>query len=218
MLRVVSLGIAVVFAGVIGASSTAEQVGSVPATCELHIWPTDKFVVTENLGGASLGLVGALVDEATRLKSPEGVKEQLTTQLNLSAQEKIIRDLNLNVVLNIPNYKVVVKPADSQPLWTLAQMNSIDRLSKNAPICYAELAVISNQYFKQAICTRLRTFVRYREFNADGKLHVKVLDATATKAKDFPAKNNDGITTSAASLQNAFRDNLIKVAKDNVRR
>jgi hypothetical protein len=28
------------------------------APCELHVWPTDKFVVTENLGGANLGLAG----------------------------------------------------------------------------------------------------------------------------------------------------------------
>lgn len=38
------------------------------APCELHVWPTDKFVVTENLGGANLGLAGALliVDAAIR--------------------------------------------------------------------------------------------------------------------------------------------------------
>nr|WP_299909232.1 hypothetical protein [Sphingomonas bacterium] len=218
MLRVISVGMAVVFAGAVSTSSAAQQAGSAPEQCELHIWLTDQFAVTENMGGANLGLVGALIDEATRLKSPEGVKMQFVAQLSPSAQEEIIKDVNLGAVLAIPSYRLVIEPAERQPAWTMEQITSLDRLAKNTPNCYAELAIISNQYLKQPIGTRVRTFIRYREFDSAGKLFVKVLDTTATKAGGFPAKSEDGIAASAASLQNAFRENLIKFAKDKLKR
>jgi hypothetical protein len=218
MLRMVPLGLAALLAGATGTSSAAMQAASSSTRCELHIWPTDKFAVTENLGGANLGLVGALIDEATRLKSPEDVREQLATQLNPTAQEETIRNLNLNVLLSLPDYKVVIEPADSQPRWTLEQIKSSTRLSKAAPACYAELVIVSQQYLKQAIGTRLRTFVRYREFGPDGVLRSKLLDTTSTEAKEFPAKNSDGIPASATSVQNAFRNNLIKLAKGKLKR
>lgn len=218
MLRMAPLGFAAVLAGATGTSSAATQAGPSSARCELHVWPTNQFAVTENLGGANFGLVGAVIDEATRMKSPEGVRDQLTTQLDPAVQEQIIRNLNLNVLLSLPDYKVVIEPADSQPVWTLEQMKSPTRLSKSAPACYAELAIISHQYLHQAIGTRLRTFVRYREFGAEGVLRSKLLDTTATKAKEFPAKNNDSLPASATSVQNAFRDNLIKLARDKLKR
>jgi len=47
---------------------------------------------------------------------------------------------------------------------------------------------------------------------------VRVLDTTATKAADFPAKQTDQIAASTASVQAAFLENLRKFAKDKLKR
>jgi hypothetical protein len=100
----------------------------------------------------------------------------------------------------------------------LDQIKSTDRLSSTAPLCYAELAIISQQYLKQAVGSRLRTFFRYREYGPNGLLRSKVLDTTATKAERFPASNSDDIIASATSVQAAFRENLIKLVKEKLKR
>src|SRR5829696_3841102 len=104
--------LAVILAGAACASSAAMAAGSPPARCELHVWPTNQFAVTENLGGANFGLVGAVIDEATRMKSPEGVREQLATQLAPGVQEEIIRNLKLNSLLALPDHDMIIERAD----------------------------------------------------------------------------------------------------------
>ena len=187
-------------------------------TCELHVWPTDKFAVTENLGGASYGLIGALMDDATRLKSPEKVAEQFKTQLSPTEQERIIKEVDLITVFHLTGYRVVMESAASQPIWTLEQMKSKQRISNSTVGCYAEMAIISQQYFRQMIGTRLRTYISYKEYGSSIEPMVKILDATATKASDFPAKSGNGIAASTLSLQNAFRENLFKFATDKLKR
>ena len=185
--------------------------------CELHVWPTDKFVVTENLGGANLGLAGALLDDAMRLKSPEGVTEQLKHQLDPAEQSRIITDVDLAVLFKLKGYRVVMEPAADQPAWTLDRIKSDEPIFKARTACHAEMAIISHQYLHQAVGTRLRTFIWYREYDG-AKPKVRVLDTTATKAADFPAKQTDQIAASTASVQAAFLENLRKFAKDKLKR
>ena len=80
------------------------------------------------------------------------------------------------------------------------------------------MAIVSQQYLHQVIGTRLRTFISYKEYGSSTEPRVKVLDTTATKAIDFPADKPDRIAASTASLQNAFRENLLKFAKDKLKR
>ena len=205
-------------AGRTGISSTTKQPGDNSAPCELHIWPTNKYAVTENLGGKNLGLVGAMMDEAMRLSSPDGVKMQMQSQLSPEIQEKIVNEVKLGTALSLSGYAVIVEPADSQPEWNWTTLKQSDRVSGSAPACYAEFVIVSHQYMKQPIGTRLITLVRYREFGSDGALRKNLLDTTATKAVRFPAKDVNDIGASASSLQEAFRDNLVKFAKDKVKR
>jgi hypothetical protein len=212
-----SIGILIALA--FSASGQPEQTGDADsAACELHIWPTDKFVVTENLGGKYLGAAGALIDEAMKLKSPEGVKEQLGSQLSPDEQARIIKEIDPANLFRLKGYKVVIEPADSQPIWTIDRVKSDDRISKNQSKCYVEMAIISQQYLHQPIGTRLRTFIRYDEYDAGGKARIKVLDTTATKASEFPAERDDGIAASTASVQAAFRQNLISFATEKLKR
>jgi hypothetical protein len=188
-----------------------------PAVCELHIWPTDKFAVTENLGGANLGLAGALLDEAMRLKSPEGVTEQFKRQLDPVEQSRIIKEIDIPALFKLSGYRVVIEPAADQPIWTLDRTKSDEPILKAHPSCHAEMAIISQQYLHQPIGTRLRTFIWYREYDGS-KPKVRVLDTTATKAVDFPAERADRIAASTASVQAAFRENLFKFASDKLKR
>lgn len=188
-----------------------------PLICELHVWPADKFVVTENLGGANLGLAGALLDDAMRLKSPEGVAEQIKHQLHPVEQARIIKDVDLAALFKLSGYRVVIEPAADQPIWTLDRLKSDESILKVHPTCHAEMAIISQQYLHQAIGTRLRTFIWYRQYDGS-TLKVRVLDTTATKATDFPAERADRIPASTASVQAAFRENLLKFAKDKLKR
>ena len=218
MVRKVLVGLAAMASGLMGPSALAKDAADTPGKCELHFWPTDKFAVTENLGGKNLGLAGALMDDAMRLKSPESVKDQLATQLGVAEQTRIFRELNVTSLLKLDNYDVVIEPADSQPVWTWDAIKSAGRISSTAPLCYAELAIISQQYLKQAIGSRLRTFFRYREYGPNGALRSKVLDTTATKAERFPASAGGDIAASASSVQAAFRENLIKIATEKLKR
>lgn len=188
-----------------------------PVVCELHIWPTDKFAVTENLGGANLGIAGALLDEAIRLKSPEGVAEQIKHQLDPVEQAKIIKEVDLAALFKLSGYRVLIEPAVDQPVWTLDRLKSDESIAKVHPACHAEMAIISQQYLHQAVGTRLRTFIWYREYNGSTS-KVRMLDTTATKAADFPAERADRIPASTASVQAAFRENLVKFAKDKLKR
>jgi len=198
---------------VVGAPVAADS-----STCELHVWPTNKFAVTENLGGANYGLVGAIIDELTGLKHPEDVARQFKNQLSPADQERIIRDLDLAAAYHLTGYRVVIEPADTQPAWTLENLRSKKRILNTNSHCYAEMAIISQQYLKQAIGTRLRTFISYKEFGASTESTRAVLDTTATKAINFPAKTDDGVAASTASLQNAFRENLLKFGRDKLKR
>lgn len=188
-----------------------------PVMCELHIWPTDKFAVTENLGGANLGLAGALLDDAMRLKSPEGVAEQIKHQLDPVEQARIIKEVDPAALFRLSGYRVVIESAADQPIWTLDRLKSDESIRKVHSACHAEMAIISQQYLHQAIGTRLRTLVWYREYSGSTP-KVRVLDTTATKAADFPAERADRIPASTASVQAAFRENLIKFAKDKLKR
>lgn len=201
-------------------SSPLTPVGTPPeaAVCELHVWATDKFAVTENFKGANYGLIGGLTDEAMRLKSPEGVADQLRTQLSPSAQGLIIKEVGLAALFHLSGYRVVIESADSQPMWTLEQLKTKERMSKVPSDCYAEMVIISQQYLKQPIGTRLRTFISYKEFGSSSQARLKVQDTTATQASDFPSKTVDGVAASTASLQGAFRENLLKFAKDKLKR
>ena len=188
-----------------------------PAKCELHIWPTDTFVVTENLGGANLGLAGALLDEATRLKSPEGIAEQFKHQIGPVEQSRIINEVDLTVLFKLSDYRLVIEPAENQPFWSFDRMKSDEPILKDHTGCHAEMAIISQQYLHQVVGTRLRTFIWYREYDG-ARPKVKVLDTTATKAADFPAERPDRIAASTASVQAAFRENLFKFARDKLKR
>ncbi|MCA1199626.1 hypothetical protein K9B35_16785 [Sphingomonas sp. R647] len=218
MIRAIRLGLAsiILCTSVYTPSSSADGAN---AQCKLHVWTTEMFAVTENLGDPNQGgLVGALLHEAMRLRSPEGVKRQLETQLSAAEQQRIITELDLSKRLALPGYAVIFEPPASQPVWTFERLKSSERIAPQTGDCYAELAIISQQYFKQAIGTRLRTFVWYREYDSRGVLKAKLLDTTATKAIDFPAKSDAELPASAISIQKAFRENMIKVATDKLKR
>ena len=197
--------------------STSVKIAANPAICELHIWPTDKFAVTENLGGANLGLAGALLDDAMRLKSPEGVSEQIKHQLDPVEQARIIEEVDLAALFKLPGYRVVIESAADQPIWTWDRLKSDESIRKVHPACHAEMAIISQQYLHQAIGTRLRTLIWYRQYSGSTP-KVRALDTTATKAADFPAERADRIPASTESVQAAFRENLFKFAKDKLKR
>lgn len=186
------------------------------AGCELHIWPTDKFAVTEGVDGGELGIVGALLDSAMRMKSPEGIAEQFKQQLDPVEQARILGEMSLPTLFRLSGYRAVIEPATSQPIWTLDRMKSDEPISKAHSGCHAEMAIISQQYLHQPIGTRLRTFIWYREYNGPKTIR-RVLGTTAAKARDFPAQQADGITASTASLQAAFRENILKFAKDKLK-
>lgn len=188
-----------------------------PTKCELHIWPTDKVAVTENLGGANLGVAGALLDEAMRLKSPEEATEQLKRQLGPVEQERIIKEVDPAEIFKLFGYQVIIEPAADQPVWTIDRIKSDEPISKVHPACHAEMAIIAQQYIHQPIGTRLKTFIWYREYDGSNP-KLRVLGITAAKAADFPAKRNDHIAASTASVQAAFRENLFKFAKDKLKR
>jgi len=206
------------FSAASGKAEPAQSGDASPSSlCELHVWPTDKFVVTENLGGANLGVAGALLDEAMRLRSPEGVTDQLKHQLDPAEQSRIITEVDLAALFKLSGYRVVIEPAATQPAWTLDRIKSDEPIFKERTACHAEMAIISQQYLHQAVGTRLRTFIWYREYDG-AKPKMRVLDTTATKAADFPAKQADQIAASTASVQTAFRENLFKFAKDKLKR
>lgn len=217
---IASLSTLIAFAsGAAGQTEPASNKSDVhSATCELHVWPTDKFVVTENLGGKNLGLAGTLLDQSMRLKSPEGITEQLKNQIGPAEQERIIKEIDIATLFRLPGYNLVIELVENLPILTPDRLKSDERISKSQSKCYAEMVIISQQYLHQPIGTRLRTFIWYREYNAGMRPKIRVLDTTAAKAADFPAKRADDIAASTASVQAAFRENLFEFAKDKLKR
>lgn len=193
---------------------------SAPAqtSCELHVWPSTQVVVTSNLGGASLGLVGAVVDDIFAVKSPAAVEAQMTKWLNPDIQADVLKRLDLPSRLRLPKYVVVVESAATQPIWTLERLKNKQRAIQSKSICYAEMSIISEQYFNEALRNRLRTFIFYREYGVGDVPVKRVLDATATGLQKFPAKSEPESAAAASEIQAAFQQNISKFVTDKVKR
>lgn len=190
-----------------------------PEACELHVWPTNQHVVTQNfMDKGQLGLVGDIVNSTMQLASPQYAEAALKADLAPDVQQTLMRETDLAALFKLAGHRLVFHPPETAPIWTLDALKKPDRLAPDTPACYAELAFISLQYLREPMRSRLRSFVRYREYDASGKLRAKLLDTTATPAANFPPRQPEERAAATAGLQRAFRDNLAKLAHDKLKR
>ncbi|WP_156254955.1 hypothetical protein [Sandarakinorhabdus oryzae] len=187
--------------------------------CELHVWLTNRHVITQNfIDKGQLGLVGDIVNSTMDLDSPQAAEQALKADLAPAVQQALIEQADLPALLKLNGHRLVVHAPETAPTWTLEALKKPDRLAPDAPACYAELAFISLEYFREPLGSRLRSLVRYREYDARGKLRAKLLDTTATPAANFPPKRPEERAAATAGLQQAFRGNLAKLAHDKLKR
>jgi hypothetical protein len=190
-----------------------------PEACELHVWPTHQHVITQNfMDQGQLGLVGDIVNSTMQLASPQSAEAALKADLAPDVQQQLMRQADLAALLKLSGHRLVFHQPETAPVWTLDALKKPDRLAPDTPACYAELAFISLEYLREPMRSRLRSFVRYREYDASGKLRTKLLDTTATPAANFPPKRPEERASATAGLQQAFRENLAKLAHDKLKR
>ncbi|WP_404369896.1 hypothetical protein AB5I39_00545 [Sphingomonas sp. MMS24-J45] len=212
------LWIAVSLAAAFGGSASAQEAEVQAPRCELHVWSSDKNAVTFNGNNGNLGLVGDLIDSAFDIKSPASVERQMREQLSPAAQEKALRDMDLANLFHMPGYDLIFEPATSQPVWTLQQIKSDDRLSQVQADCYAELAIVSNQFFRQPMRKSLRTLFMFREFRSKSKPPAQKFDATSAPLKKFPASTSGDVSETSQEIQAAFVANVAKFAHDKLKK
>ncbi|HEV2865624.1 MAG TPA: hypothetical protein VGX37_03855, partial [Allosphingosinicella sp.] len=92
------------------APAAAAPAAPVPATgCELHIWPTERFL-SRSSGFASLlggGLLPALIDRAIHRPGDRDNREQMRDFLDSADQTSALAVIDPQIQLFLPNYRLV---------------------------------------------------------------------------------------------------------------
>ncbi len=189
-------------------------------SCELHIWPADRFDAAGGgaggmlggvLGGALGGLVGGLLDAATNADKDKARRTQMANALSSESQVDALASLNVANLLGLPPSTIV---RHDTPLERKT-INSIKtRRSGSTAACYFELIVGDILLVEQALYGRSLTTQFYlREFNSGSKIVREYNNPGSNGLKLFPPKEGEDIQAAVDDLVGAFKGDFIAFAK-----
>ena len=162
------------------AAAAAPAPAAAAPACELHVWPAARVSAMTQGAGASMGLIGALVDASAHADQNKRDTAFITGTLDAHAQAQVLRDLDLPAKLHLPPSQVIFHEQGID-----VNRDDPKRLSDSTVPCYAEFVVRGLFYFKSvAYRGQMRTFFELRRF--DGAT-VKV-DFRDSKHEDLTVK------------------------------
>lgn len=213
------------------ASGTA-QAQTAPATCELHIWPTENYEGQHSGGMAMFGLIGAVIDQANNKGKVATVKELMHDYLPPEAQVDALRAADVAGTLGLTGYTIVVEPAvpsdaaaKADPavkaaLRTMdAKLRKGERLSAATTPCYAELVGGDLLYAKKPMWgTNLFAKWTFRDFGRDGAAKPRSFPGQVKNPlAAFPAKTPDQAEAARADLRDAYAKDFAEYVAKKVR-
>ncbi|HEX6375313.1 MAG TPA: hypothetical protein VFZ91_06295 [Allosphingosinicella sp.] len=174
--------------------------------CELHVFPSENFLVQKTGWLAGFGVVGAVADAALNADAKLTIEERMRQYLDAEGQAAAIGGLDLAALLRKPGLRVVAEAPLSRPQVKALKATS-GRLSRSTAPCYAELVVGKIFYHKGAMFSaNITTKFHYRDF-AGGA--ARTLSGKSKKSlHGFPPKGPDGVAEARAALRDAFARNF----------
>jgi hypothetical protein len=179
-------------------------------SCELHVWPAERFnaMTTGLLSG--FGVVGAVADAAGNADKNKSDRTRLAGALEPQGQLDALTSLELTNLLKAKPARIVVHP-EALDRKTINKIKT--RRADSAAPCYSELIVADVFYQKAAIYGRsLKTLFMYRDFGA------KKTDPWTYKAwggnglKIFPPKPGEDVQAANDELVTTFKKNFEEFA------
>lgn len=214
------------------ASGTA-QAQTAPATCELHIWPTENFLgVQMSALGMMGGALGGALDHVSHKGKVATVKDLMHDYLSPEAQVDTLRAADVAGTLGLTGYTIVIEPAvpsdaaaKADPavkaaLRTMkAKLGKGERLSAATTPCYAELVGGDLLYAKKPMWgTNLFAKWTFRDFGRDGAASPRSFPGQVKNPLAvFPAKTPDQVEAAKADLRDAYAKGFAEYVAKKVR-
>lgn len=214
------------------ASGTA-QAQTAPATCELHIWPTENYSGMQmSTLGMMGGALGAALDHVSHKGKVATVKDLMHEYLAPDAQVDALRGADVAGTLGLTGYTIVVEPpvpsdaaakADPAVKATLramdAKLRKGERLSAATTSCYAELVGGDLLYAKKPMWgTNLFAKWTFRDFGRDGGAKPRSFPGQVKNPLAvFPAKTPDQAEAAKADLRDAYAKGFAEYVAKKVR-
>ncbi len=177
------------------AADIDQPTAATAAVCELHVWPAGAVRSTYN-GWFHGGIVdGAIQGRDGYRKLPESI-------LSTEAQAKILRELDLAAILQLPDYAVVVH---DYPLPSRAIRTTAGRLLPASPPCYAEL-VTDDVFFQEDVFAgqHLKAIFRFRQFDGSDASTRSFGAYQQHKLEQFPPKEPEQLDVALEEFRLAY--------------
>ena len=176
-------------------------------SCELHVWPAERFqAMTTGLLG------GGLLDAALHANGDKARRSRLASALDSDGQLDALQKLDLITLLHLPPSKVITH-AEALDRKTVNKI--MTRRSDSTAPCYNELIVTDVFYQKAAFWGRsLRTSFMLRAFGANASTPSIKKTTGGNGLKIFPAKEGEDATAADAELVSVFQKNFTEAAQN----
>lgn len=210
------------------ASGTAQA-----QTCELHIWPSEKYEGVQ-AGGFILmgGVLGGVLNHLATKDKVATVKDLMHDDLAPEAQVDVLRGADVAGTLGLTGYTIVVEPAvpsdaaaKADPAVKAAlramdaKLRKGERLSAATTPCYAELVGGDLLYAKKPMWgTNLFAKWTFRDFGRDGAARPRSFPGQVKNPLAvFPAKTPDQVEAARADLRDAYAKGFVEYVAKKVR-
>jgi hypothetical protein len=181
--------------------------------CELHVFPSENFMVQKTGWLAGFGVVGAVADAALNADAKLTIDELMRQYLDGQGQVDAIAGLDLADLLGKPVRVIAEAPLSRPQVKALKATHG--RLSSSSAACYSELVVGKIFYQKAAMWgAHITTKFHYRDF---GSGVPRTLSGKGKKSIDgFPPKNPAGVADAQAALRDAFARMFDEYARNTI--
>jgi hypothetical protein len=209
---VAMLGQYAIAAAALLSSAAAEQDTATP--CELHIWGGERFRWQTTGVLSELGMIGSLIDRASRADDDRAGRPRLAEALDTQGQTAALSGQPLTLLLSIGNRRIV---AHDLPLDPTEAARRAERHAESASPCYSELVVTSLAFRQSAtLGRRLHASFLYRDFSAAAAPQFSFAGTETAELRIFPPAHDGETDAAQRELIRAFRSAFRDFASDMV--
>ena len=206
-------------------AATSLAIKAAPANkpCELHVWPTENYIVgnghiMSGYGGA-LGALASEIGEKRSLTVEDLVRDTLAPEAQMQELEKLayMSQLELasdeyEVILQEPTPSINSRKENPEiKAWVKTNERKIkdgERITDSTTPCYAEF-ITTHIFFQKALMSgwSFHTGWTFRKFDGD-EIILEGMGHVGNRIKKFPPKEEAMIDTARADLRDVYARNF----------
>ncbi len=192
-------------------AASLAQAAPAATPCELHIWGGERLSYQTAGFLSELGLIGSLIDRATRTDDDRAARPRLAETLDTQGQVTALTAQPLTILLSIGDRRIVPHDLPLDPRE--AARRQARQVETGSP-CYTELVVTGLSFHQSATLGRsFRTTFLYRDFSAAAAPHFTYSGAGETRLQIFPPAHEGDADAARRELISAFRANFRRFAQ-----